>query len=261
MPLPIEIRGKKIIVTGGARGIGAASATVFAREGADVVTLDINDKAGLDVAQAATKEGPGRVTYIHADVTKRAEIFKAIDAGVAMLGGLDAICCVAGVERAGLAENFTEDEWDDLFAINLKGTMFCNQAALPHMKQSGGSIINFGSDAGLRPGPTGAHYGASKSAIMAYTRQVSYEWARYSVRVNSVVPAIWTPLYDEFRSRLDSEALVLHDAAMRQMIPLGGRLGDPISDLGPVMTFLVSEGSKFITGQIIAVNGGLGQVR
>ncbi len=259
--MPIEIRGKKIIVTGGARGIGAASATVFAREGANVVTIDINDKAGHAVAQAATQEGPGRVSYLHADVTKRAEIFKAIDDGAVMLGGLDAICCVAGVERPGLAEDFTEVEWDDLFAINLKGTMFCNQAALPHLKKSGGSILNFGSDAGLRPGPTGAHYGASKAAIIAYTRQVAYEWAKYGIRANSVVPAIWTELYQEFRDRLDAQALAQHEDAMRQMIPLGGKLGDPITDLAPVMMFLVSDGSKFITGQIISVNGGLGQVR
>lgn len=256
-----SVAGKRVIVTGGARGIAAATATVLAREGANVITLDINDEAGLAVASQATLAGPGWVRYLHADVTKRAEIFEAIDHGVDLLGGLDAICCAAGIERGGAAETLAEQDWDEVFDINVKGLMFCNQAAFRHLKSHGGSIINFGSDAGLKPGPVGAHYAATKGAVFAYTRQAAYEWGRYGIRVNSVVPAIWTPLYDEFRQRQDAEALALHDAAMAAAIPLGGKLGDPETDLAPVMSFLVSDGSKFISGQIISVNGALGYVR
>ena len=259
--MTISIAGKRVIITGGARGIAAATAKVLAREGASVVTLDINDDAGLAVANEATRVGPGWVRYLHADVSDRAEIFEAIDQAVDILGGLDAICCVAGVERGGAAEALTEQDWDELFDINVKGLMFCNQAAFRHLQESGGSIINFGSDAGLQPGPVGAHYAATKGAVFAYTRQAAFEWGRYGIRVNSVVPAIWTPLYDEFRKRLDAQTLALHDAAMAEAIPLGGKLGDPETDLAPVMAFLVSDASKFISGQIISVNGALGYVR
>ncbi len=99
--MAVSISGKRVIITGGARGIAATTAKVLAREGANVVTLDINDDAGLAVANEATIAGPGWVRYFHADVSNRAEIFDAIDQGVDILGGLDAICCVAGVERGG----------------------------------------------------------------------------------------------------------------------------------------------------------------
>lgn len=167
--MPNSVKGKRVIVTGGARGIAAATAAVLAREGANVVTLDINDEAGQAVAESATVKGPGSVRYLHADVTKRAEIFEAIDKGVDLLGGLDAICCVAGIERGGAAESLAEKDWDEIFDINVKGLMFCNQAAFRHLKTNGGSIINFGSDAGLKPSPVGAHYAATKGAVFAYS--------------------------------------------------------------------------------------------
>jgi NAD(P)-dependent dehydrogenase (short-subunit alcohol dehydrogenase family) len=96
---------------------------------------------------------------------------------------------------------------------------------------------------------------------MAWTRTVAVEWARFGITVNSVVPAMWTPMYDEHRARMTPDELAQHDAIMKMRVPVGGKLGDPDADLAPVMVFLASDDSRFITGQIIAVNGGIGMVR
>jgi NAD(P)-dependent dehydrogenase (short-subunit alcohol dehydrogenase family) len=96
---------------------------------------------------------------------------------------------------------------------------------------------------------------------MALTRTIAGDWGRYGIRANSVVPAIWTPMFDEARGRMSAEELAALDATFAALIPLGGKLGDPSTDLAPVLVFLASDASKFITGQIISVNGGLGQVR
>ena len=96
---------------------------------------------------------------------------------------------------------------------------------------------------------------------MSWTRTAAAEWGGDNITVNALLPAMWTPMYEEFRSRMRPENLAAHDAAMAARVPLGGRLGDPDRDLGPVMVFLASDGSRFITGQLISVNGGLGSVR
>lgn len=253
--------GKRIIVTGGSRGIARAAVEALAKEGAHVVIFDVLDDLGQQVASSATATGPGKVTYRHTNISQRAEVFTSVEAAVATLGGLDALLHIAGVERSALAENITEAELDLILNVNVKGTFFMNQAVFPHLKANGGSIVNFGSDAGLTPYPNGAHYSASKGAVHSLSRTVAAEWGQYGIRVNSVVPAIWTEMYNEFRSRMSPEALEGHDKVMLSKIPLGGKLGDPTKDLAPVVVFLVSDASRFITGQVISVNGGLGNVR
>lgn len=259
--MPIGIENKRIIVTGGARGIAAAAVQVFAKEGANVVSFDVSDDAGETVARAASAAGPGTVSYRHVNVSSRQEVFDGVDSAVAELGGLDALFNIAGIERQSPLEDLSEEDLDAVLDVNLKGTFFTNQAVFPHLKDAGGSIINFGSDTGLVPNPNGAHYSASKGGVMAFTRTAAAEWGRYGIRVNSLIPAIWTSMYDEFRDRLAPDQLAALDAGMAQMIPLGGKLGDPETDLAPVLVFLASDASKFITGQIISVNGGLAQVR
>ena len=139
----------------------------------------------------------------------------------------------------------------------MKGTLYTNQAAFRHMQGHGGRIINFGSGAALRGQRGSAHYSASKAAVMAWTRTVAQEWASHGIRVNNVVPAIWTPMYDAHRARMSPQELAIHDMAMQHVIPLGGKLGDADADLAPVMVFLASDASRFITGQAIVVDGGM----
>jgi NAD(P)-dependent dehydrogenase (short-subunit alcohol dehydrogenase family) len=247
------LRDRRIIVTGGASGIAAATVRAYAREGARVGALDVNDEGGRRVAAEA---GPS-VTYYHCDISRRAEVDDVFARAAAAMGGLDVLANVAGVERGTPAEDIPDAEWDLVFAVNVKGTLYTNQAAFRHMRARGGRIINFGSGAGIRGQRGSAHYSAAKSAVMAWTRTVAQEWARYGITVNSVVPAIWTPMYDAYRARMSDEERAIHDLAMQHVIPLGGRLGDPEGDLAPVMVFLAGDGARFITGQAIAVDGGM----
>jgi 2-hydroxycyclohexanecarboxyl-CoA dehydrogenase len=127
----MQLRDRRIIVTGGASGIGAAAVRAYAREGARVVSLDVNDEAGARVAADAAG---GRAVYRHCDVARRDAVVAAFDEAVATLGGLDVLTHVAGVERGTPAEDIDDAEWDLVFAVNVKGTLYTNQAAFRHMR-------------------------------------------------------------------------------------------------------------------------------
>jgi NAD(P)-dependent dehydrogenase (short-subunit alcohol dehydrogenase family) len=144
-----------------------------------------------------------------------------------------------------------------IFDVNVKGTLYTNQAAFKHMKERGGRIINFGSGAGIRGQAGSAHYSAAKGAVMAWTRTVAQEWAKYNITVNSVVPAIWTPMYEAWRARMSEQERTMHDLAMKHVVLLGGKLGDPDRDIAPVMVFLASDAPRFMTGQAFSVDGGM----
>src|SRR5579883_2998631 len=148
------LAGRRIIVTGGASGIGAATALAYVRVGA----RDIDDAGGQRVAA----EAGAAACYEPCDVADRAAVLGAIDRAVAWLGGLDALVHAAGVERAAPAEEITEADWDLVLGVNAKGTLFTNQAAFRHLRARGGRIINFGSAAALRGQRGGAHYAAAK---------------------------------------------------------------------------------------------------
>jgi NAD(P)-dependent dehydrogenase (short-subunit alcohol dehydrogenase family) len=177
------------------------------------------------------------------------------------MAGLDGLVNVAGIMGRLAAEAIDDDSWNAMMDVNVRGTFLTNQAAFRYLKDRGGRIVNFGSDAGLIPSPTSAHYSASKGAVIAWTRSIAHEWGMYGITVNCVLPAIWTPMYEEQRSRLTPAELEAHDLRMAATIPIGGKLGDPIRDLAPVLIFLVSEASHFVTGQLMSVSGGLGMTR
>jgi NAD(P)-dependent dehydrogenase (short-subunit alcohol dehydrogenase family) len=258
--MPIAIAGKRIIVTGGARGIGAAAVRNFVLEGAHVVAFD-NRPEGEAVTAAADAQEPGSARFTLVDVSDEAAVKSAVDAAAAALGGVDAVFNIAGIERARSAEALSTADWRMMLDVNVIGVANVCAAAYPHMAVNGGSIVNFGSDAALGPHPNGVHYSASKGAVISYSRALAYDWAKVGIRVNSLAPAIWTPMYDEHRARFTKDELAAHDEMMKVTIPLGGRLGDPDTDLAPVLVFLASDASKFITGQIISVNGGAGYTR
>lgn len=258
----MRLEGKKVIVTGGSRGVAAAVTRAYVAEGAIVTIVDVLDELGEKVAEEVTGKGPGKATYRHCDISKREEVEAVFAEAAKEMGGLDVLANIAGVERTTKAEDITDEEYDFIMNINVRGTMLTNQAAFRAMSPQGyGAIINYGSDAGLNPYPGGGHYSASKGAVMAWTRTISTEWGHVGIRANSVVPAIWTPMYDEHRSVMTPEQLAEHEETMKNRIPLGGKLGDPDKDIAPVMVFLASDDSRFINGQIISVNGGLNTVR
>jgi len=254
----MQLHGKRIIVTGGARGIGAATVRAFAAESAQVASLDVLDDDGRRVADEASEQGPGRAQYHHCDIADRASVDSVFSEVVDDLGRLDVLANIAGVEGHAPAATVSDAEWDRVFGVNVKGTLYTNQAAYRVMRPGGGGrIINVGSDAALGPSPNGAHYSASKGAVMSWTRAVAADWGRDGITVNALLPAMWTTMYDGYRATLSDQDRSRHDARMAERIPLGGRLGDPDRDLAPVMVFLAGDGSRFITGQLISVNGGL----
>jgi 2-hydroxycyclohexanecarboxyl-CoA dehydrogenase len=258
----VQLDGKRIIVTGGARGIGEASVRAFVAEGALVASLDVLDEPGGRVVEEVDEKGPGSARYFHCDISDRPSVDATFAAVVDEFGGLDVLANVAGVDDGAPAAEITDAAWDRVFAVNVKGTLYTNQAAFGPMRAAGGGrIINVGSDAGLIGSPYIGHYSASKGAVMSWTRVVAAEWGVHGITANTLVPASWTPMYEETRARMTPEARAEHDARMASRIPLGGKLGDPDRDIGPVMVFLASDGSRFITGQLISVNGGLNSVR
>lgn len=253
----MNIEGKRVIVTGSASGIGASAVKALTQAGAKVAALDLADEAGKSVASDASAAGPGEAHYFSCDVSRRQQVDEVFDAAVERIGGLDALVNIAGVERKSPAESITEDEWDLMFDVNARGTLNTNQAAFVHLREHGGRIINFASAAGVMGVPGLAHYSAAKAAVLGWTRTAAKEWGKYGITVNAVAPAMWTPMYEKFRARLDAAQLAAHDAMMAQQVPLGGCLGDPDRSMAPVLLFLVSDGANFITGQTLAVDGGL----
>lgn len=252
----MQLQDKRIIVTGGARGIGAAVVKAYVAEGARVVVLDLNPAE--DIAVAGQMKGSGQAWFQQCDIAESASVHTAFAAAAAQLGGLDVLVHAAAIAPNAMADSITLDEWERVFAVNTRGTFLTNRAAFELMKSQGsGRIINFGSGAGVKGQPGKAHYAASKGAVLAWTRTVAQEWGPLGITVNAVAPAIWTPMYEATRASMSPEQLKLHDAQMAQRIPLGGKLGSTEHDLAPVLVFLAGDGARFITGQTLPVDGGM----
>lgn len=257
-----SIAGKRVLITGCASGIGKTTAEVFAAHGVHMVICDIQDKVGQSVASEISSKNPNtKIKYQHLDVTARSECHAVVEAAVRFLGGLDSLIHAAGHIHQDVAETITESEIDHMLDVNIKGTIFMNQAVFPYLKTRGGTILNFGSDLASEPLPLLAHYAASKGAVQSFTRAIAREWGKYGVRVNAVLPAVLTPMIDGYRENLETEDVAGHDVFMNDRICLGEKFGDVEIDLVPVLAFLVSDASCWITGQLVPVNGGLSLVR
>lgn len=241
--------------------MGAAMVRAFAAEAAAVVSMDLQDDEGRRIAELATQTGPGRATYLHCDITDKGSVDAVFAEAVGQLGGLDAMVNAAGIAPGAPAESIKLEDWETVFAINARGTFLTNQAAFVYLKGKGGRIINFASAAGVAGLPNKAHYSATKGAVLGWTRTVAKEWGKYDITVNAIAPAIHTPMYERTRSLMTAQQRAELDANLALSMPIGGRLGDPDRDFAPVMIFLVGEGSRFMTGQTIAIDGGALMVR
>ncbi len=256
------LEGKRIIVTGSARGMGESTLRAYVREGAHVIGMDVSDEDGARVAELATAEGPGKAGYMHVDVAEQHSVDTVFAEAIAELGGLDVLAHPAAIQRSSNASDVSVEDWDLMFAVNVRGTMLTNQAAARYMKTSGGgSIINFGSISGQRPEPGAAAYSAAKGAVHAWTRTAAGTWGELNIRVNAILPAMATPMYKEARLRMTDEENNASYWQNHQSIAMGQEYGDPDRDLAPVMVFLASDGARFITGQMIPVDGGQTNVR
>ena len=246
MAAPLE--GRRILVTGGATGIGAAAVQVLSAAGAHVVAT-YHRTPPSDIAS---------VSWLQCDVRDSAAVDGMVQAGAQQMGGLDVLLHAAGLWQAGVPGQITGDDIDFLVDTNLKATIFTNQAAYAVMRKNGGGrIINFGSGEAVMGSPISAVYAATKGAVAAWTRSIARAWAAEKVSAIALAPAVQTPGADRLREFLGPAAAEFIDEQIKATIPLGGALGDPVGDLGPVLAFLAGEGSRFITGQLIAVDGGL----
>lgn len=259
----VDLAGHKIIVTGSARGMGAATVRSYLAAGATVVGMDLEETTGLAVAEAATVVGPGKATFMTVNISDADDVTRAFDEAAASMGGLTVLAHPVAIQRPGDAASVTVADWDTMFAVNVRGTMLTNQAAHRLMTSTtgGGSIINFGSVSGLRPEPVAPAYSAAKGAVHSWTRTAAAAWGADQVRVNAILPAIATPMYEEAKARMSQEQRDAHYWQNEAAIALGNAYGDPDEDLGPVMVFLASDASRFITGQLLPVDGGQTSVR
>ena len=253
----MNLQGKRIVVTGSARGMGAATVRAYVGAGASVVGMDVADEAGRAVSAAAAAIGPGAATYMHVDIADQQSVEAAFAAAVSHLGGLDVLAHPAAIQRSSNASDVSVEDWDLMFAVNVRGTMLTNRVAHRYIKAAGGgSIINFGSISGQRAEPTAAAYSAAKGAVHAWTRTAAGTWGVDNIRVNAILPAMATPMYLEAMARATDEERTASYWRNLDSIALGNEYGDPDRDLGPVMVFLASDASRFITGQLIPVDGG-----
>lgn len=256
----MQLTGKRIVVTGGASGIGASTVRAYVREGAKVASLDISDEAGRRVVAEANAQaqGEGQATFHRCNIAEPDDVFATFDQACRQLGGLDVLAHVAGIDRARPAEDWTLADMNLMWSVNLNGTILCNQAACRQFRKEGrGAIVNFASDVALAGMPNGAIYAASKGAVLSWTRTIAMEWAsKYNIRCNSVNPTMKTPMFEEYKKSLSPDALKAFLASEKARVPLGGEMGDADRDMAPVMVFLASDASHFINGQIIPVNGG-----
>jgi len=258
----MQLEGKKIIVTGGAQGIGAAVVRAYVEAGATVASMDVQEDKGRQAAAEASRAGTGTASFDRLDVTVRSEVDRMFAEAARRMGGLDVMVNVAGVQSFVDVADVDEAAYRRLFDINVLGTMNTNGAAFSIMKAHGnGNIINFGSESGLTGEPDNAVYGATKGAVHTWTRSVARQWGPHGIRVNAVLPYVVTPMYEQFRAAMSAEALAKHDEEVKTAVPLGGKFGNPATDLAPVMVFLASDATRYMTGQLLPVDGGLIAVR
>ena len=241
-----RLAGKIAIVTGGGRGIGWGITRRFVEEGANVAIVQRHPPPEGVIGE--------QVAFIEADLSRSEDIPKAIDMAVARFGALDILVNNAGIMFEKTVEEMSEQDWDQMMAINLKAPFLLTRKAMPLLRQrGGGSIINIGSVEGLASNPGHPAYSASKAGIHGFTAAVAVDHGRDGVRCNAIAPGwINSDLSDAYlesmpqSARVRRELLAMHPA---------GRLGEP-TDVGNLAVWLGSDESGFVTGQVFVIDGG-----
>jgi len=250
-----RLKGKVAVITGGSVGIGAATATRMAEEGAAVAILDCRDPDGEALAKQLTNKGL-KAAYWHCDVSREQAVKKALDEVADTFGSLTVLVNNAGIAGANKpTHELTEEEWDLVQNVNVKGVFFCTKHAIPHMKKAGvGSIINLSSIYGLVSAPDIPPYHASKGAVRLMSKTDALLYATENIRCNSIHPGfIWTPLVE---THLQTTGMDLEEAkkATAALHPVG-HMGEP-DDIAWGAVYLASDESKFVTGSELVIDGG-----
>jgi len=241
--------GKRVLITGGARGLGKEFAHAAARAGATVVIADILEEQGKATAQQLSSLGVA-VKFVALDLAEEESIRHCVEESVAVLGGLDGLVNNGAIATGIGGKSFEEMDtttWDRVMTVNLRGTWLMTKFAAPHLRKNCGRVINLASDTALWGAPNLLPYVASKGAVIAMTRSLARELGEAGVTVNAIAPGL---------TRVEATEYV--PAARHQMYQQGRALSRAQypEDICGAVVFFLSEGSAFITGQLLAVNGG-----
>ena len=245
----MRLDGKVALISGGARGMGAEEARIFAREGAKVIIGDISEEEGKAV-EAQISEAGGQALFVHLDVTQEEDWTSAVEQAVTRFGKLDVLVNNAGISSRSFTDDTGIEGWDKIMEVNSKGVFLGTRAAIPKMLEAGGgSIINISSIMGL-VGSAGGHpaYNASKGAVRIFTKAIAVRHGKDNIRVNSVHPGFMPPMssgiaYDQDQRRQSLEQTPL------------GREGR-VEEVANAVLFLASDEASYITGAELAVDGG-----
>ena len=238
----MSLESKRVIVTGGASGIGRSTVGLLRSRGAEVVVADIAD--------------PGdEPQFLACDVSDGPSVAAMVEAAVAQLGGLDAVVNVAGIQRSGAIDELDEKHWDDQMRVNVRSCFLTSKYAVPHLKASGGgSIVTTSSLAGVKGFAGMTAYCASKGAVIAFTRALAVELASDNIRANTLCPGwVDTPFNDPVISFQGGPNA--HAEIVAASVPLGREAAPP--EMASWLVFLVSDEASYMTGQAINVDGGL----
>jgi 3-oxoacyl-[acyl-carrier protein] reductase len=245
-----KLSGKVAVVTGASKGIGAAIAEELATQGAAVVVNYANSPKQAEAVVASIEAAGGRAKAVRADVSKPAEARQLIDATVSTFGRVDILVNNAGVYEFAPLGDISEEHYNRIFDLNVKGLLFTTQAAVNSFGEHGGNIINIGSLVSQKPFPNAAVYSATKAAVDSFTRTLAVELGPRKILVNALLPG---PVETEGTRAMDN-----FDGFVQELVPRTplGRLGKP-GDIATVVSFLASDQAGWITGQVIPVAGGL----
>ncbi len=249
----MRLAGKVAIITGAGAGIGRASALLFAKEGAEVVVADCDPEKGAKTVRLI-KENGGVAIFVQVDVSKAADVKNMVKATVERYGKLDILINNAGIYAQADVVEATEEEWDRILDVNLKGVFLCSKYSIPEMiKGGGGSIVNIGSEAGIVGIKNQVAYNVSKSGVIALTKSMAIDFAAHNIRVNCVCPGTTeTPLVRAAVERAPDPAAARR--ALEEVRP-AHRLGQP-EEIAAGILYLASDESPYATGSILSIDGG-----
>jgi NAD(P)-dependent dehydrogenase (short-subunit alcohol dehydrogenase family) len=247
------LKGEKSIITGGGGGIGSAIAYAFAEFGVDIALLDSNAESTEKVKSELEERFPVKILAIQADVANPKQVEGAVDKAIKYFGQVDILVNCHGFSQWIAAEDMSENDWNRMMDVNLKGVFLMCQAVGRHMiKRRYGKIINIASMSGRivnRPQPQ-THYNVSKAGVIMLTKSLAAEWAKYNINVNSISPGYTlTSLVDNLLKTQPE-----YETVWRSLIPMG-RIAKPVDIVGSVL-FLASEAASYITGHDMVVDGG-----
>jgi len=244
----LKLKGRVALITGAAQGIGKSVALLLAQNGADIVVSDINLEKAEETAKEIESIG-SKAIAIKVDVANLKDVERMVESILEKFGKIDILVNNAGITRDKLILRMTEEDWDAVLNVNLKGTFNCTKTVVRHMaKQRSGKIVSIASVVGEMGNAGQVNYSASKAGVIGLTKTIAREFAQRRINVNAIAPGyIETPMTEVLPEKVKEE--------LKRLIPME-RLGKP-EDVAEAVLFLVSEESNYITGHVLNVNGGI----